>query len=80
MRRNRWRAGTTPQVSAQFSPVSEFPGVEKSAIYRIWPDNTVETLWSSKDENVYDLAASRGQFVFSTDSQGGSTGLRWTAR
>ena len=30
-------------------------GVEKSAIYRINPDNTVDTLWSSKEENVYDI-------------------------
>jgi outer membrane protein assembly factor BamB len=62
--------GTTPQVSAQFSPVSDFPGVEKSALYRIGTDNTVETLWSSKDENVYDLVSSLGQLVFSTDSRG----------
>jgi sugar lactone lactonase YvrE len=62
--------GATPQVSAQFSAVSDFPGVEKSALFRISPDNTVETLWSSKDENVYDLATSRGQLVFSTDSHG----------
>jgi outer membrane protein assembly factor BamB len=59
-----------PQVTSQFAPVSEFAGVEKSALYRISPDNTVETLWSSKDENVYDLAVSGGQLVFSTDAQG----------
>lgn len=58
------------QVTAQFAPLSEFAGVEKSAIYRISPDNTVETLWSSKDENVYDLATSGGQLIFSTDAQG----------
>ena len=28
-----------------------------NALYRINPDNTVETLWSSKEENVYDLLA-----------------------
>ena len=26
-------------------------------VYRINPDNTVETLWSSKEENVYDMLA-----------------------
>lgn len=63
-------AGGT-QVSAQFTPVSEFPGVEKSALYKILPDNTVETIWSSKDENVYDLAtAGGGQILFSTDARG----------
>jgi len=44
--------------------------VEKSAIYRINPDNTVETLWSSKEENVYDAVASSGQLMFSTDVEG----------
>jgi sugar lactone lactonase YvrE len=60
----------TPQVTAQFSPVSDFPGVEKSAVYKILPDNTVETVWSSKDENVYDLAQSGDQIMLSTDALG----------
>lgn len=48
----------------------EIPGVEKTAIYRIQPDNTVETLWSSKDENIFDLALQSGAVYFSTDGQG----------
>ncbi|HSW49362.1 MAG TPA: hypothetical protein VLH09_04265, partial [Bryobacteraceae bacterium] len=60
----------TPQVAAQFAPISDFPGVEKSALYKILPDNTVETLWSSKDENVYDLVQSGDQIIFSTDALG----------
>jgi sugar lactone lactonase YvrE len=59
-----------PQVTAQFAPVSEFAGVEKSAVYRISPDNTVETVWSTKDENVYDLVVSGDQLYFSTDAMG----------
>jgi len=59
-----------PQVTAQFTPVSDFPGVEKSALYKISTDNTVETLWSSKEENVYDLLQSGDQIVFSTDALG----------
>ena len=43
------------QVTAQISPALDVSGVEKSAIYRIHPDNTVETLWSSKEENAYDI-------------------------
>jgi len=50
-------------------------GVEKSAVYRINPDNTVETLWSSKEENVYDLLALEKQILFSTDSNGRIYGL-----
>jgi hypothetical protein len=50
-------------------------GVEKSAVYRINPDNTVETLWSSKEENVYDLLALEKQILFSTDENGRIYGL-----
>ena len=45
--------------------------IEKSAIYRINADNTVDTLWSSKEENVYDISpAADGQLYFGTDSNG----------
>ena len=49
--------------------------VEKSAVYRINADDTVETLWSSKEENVYDLVARGGQILFSTDTRGRIYGL-----
>jgi hypothetical protein len=64
-----------PQVSTQFTPAQDLAGVERSAIYRINPDNTVETLWSSKEENVYDLLALPNQLLFSTDSSGRIYGL-----
>jgi hypothetical protein len=66
---------STPQVSTQFTPVVDVSGVEKSAVYRINPDNTVETLWSSKEENVYDLLALEKQILFSTDQDGRIYGL-----
>ena len=59
-----------PQVTTQFTPVTDVTGLDKSAVYRINPDNTVETLWSSKEENVYDLLALDRQLVFSTDENG----------
>ena len=37
---------------------------------QINPDNTVETLWSSKEENVYDLLPWKGQLLFATDANG----------
>jgi len=49
--------------------------VDKSALYRINPDNTVETLWSSKDENIYDVLALEKQILFSTDQEGRVYGL-----
>jgi hypothetical protein len=55
----------------------DIPGIERSAVYRINPDNTVETLWSSKEENVYDLVNDGGTLTFSTD--GGGRLYRMTA-
>lgn len=66
---------STPQVSTQFTPVVDVSGVEKSALYRINPDNTVETLWSSREENVYDVLALERQILFSTDDNGRIYGL-----
>ena len=65
----------SPQVTTQFTPAQDVPGVERSAVYKINPDNTVETLWSSKEENVYDLLALSNQLLFSTDSNGRIYGL-----
>jgi hypothetical protein len=64
-----------PQVTSSFSAVTDTSNVEKSAVYRINPDNTVETLWSSKEENVYDLLALEKQILFSTDENGRIYGL-----
>src|SRR6185437_14290529 len=37
----------------------------------IHPDNTVDTLWTSKDENLYDIAAAKnGSLFLATDAQG----------
>ena len=68
-------SSATPAVSTQFNPVVDVSGVDKSAVYRINPDNTVETLWSSKDENVYDILALERQVLFSTDENGRIYGL-----
>jgi sugar lactone lactonase YvrE len=58
------------QVTAQFTPMMDFSGVEKSAVYRIHPDNTVETLWTSKEENVYDILINGDHLLLATDAQG----------
>ncbi len=66
-------AATTPQVTAPATTTAttDTGNVEKSAIYRINPDNTVDTLWSSKEENVYDvLPAANGRLYFGTDANG----------
>ncbi len=51
-------------------PLVDILGIERSAVYRINPDNTVESLWSSKEENVYDLVWRPNELILSTDGQG----------
>jgi outer membrane protein assembly factor BamB len=63
-------------AAAQATPAYDLSGlIEKSAIYKIHPDHTVETLWSSKDENIYDIALEHDRLLFSTDLQGRIYGL-----
>jgi hypothetical protein len=56
--------------TAAVAQAYEVSGVEKSAIYKINPDQTVETVLSSKDENIFDLAATGDVLLFSTDGEG----------
>jgi sugar lactone lactonase YvrE len=59
-----------PAAAPAAVPLLDVSGVEKSALYLIHPDNLVETLWSSKEENIYGLAQSGAAVLFSTDTQG----------
>ena len=60
-----------PTVSATPAlPMIEIPGIEKSAIFKIHPDNTVEKMWSSTEENAYGLLAGDARILLSTDQRG----------
>ena len=61
-------AASAPPVVA--TAAIDVAGVERSAIYKIQSDNTVETIWTSKEENVYDVALAGTSILFVTDSQG----------
>jgi sugar lactone lactonase YvrE len=67
-------AAKPPAATGAETPPTPAPvdvaGVEKAALYRIAPDNMVETVWSSKEENVFDLVLKDGDPVFSTDQRG----------
>ncbi len=63
-------AAASTALAASTAQSIEVAGVEKSAIYKIAPDNTVETLWSSKEENIFDLISRQGDVLFSTDGGG----------
>jgi hypothetical protein len=57
------------QAQLPAAPV-EVSGVEKSALYRVGKDLNVETLWSSKEENLLGLAVQDGLPYISTDLRG----------
>jgi hypothetical protein len=63
-----------PAAPAAEQPPPALPvdlsGVEKAAIYRVWPDGMVETIWSSKEENVFDVVVRENDLLFSTDQRG----------
>ena len=63
-------AGAQSLVMAVSPGTVDYAGVDKSALYVIHPDNTVETLWSSKEENIYDVAMFNSSLLFVTDVQG----------
>lgn len=63
-------SAVSSSAAASNTAVVEVSGVEKSAIYRIHPDRTVETLRSSKDDNVFDLLLDGASLLFSTDDNG----------
>jgi hypothetical protein len=58
-----------PAVPTAAAP-AEMMGVEKSALYKIYPDNTVETIWNSKEENLYDILLNGDQMFLATDGPG----------
>jgi len=60
----------SPPAAAMPAPVASFPGAQRSALFRINPDNTVETLWTSTEENVYALLPQPDGVLFSTDDHG----------
>jgi len=60
-------AASTPLISY---PMVDIPGVEKSALFRIRADNSLEKVWSSTEENAYGLLASERRLVLSTDKKG----------
>ena len=77
------RSSATPAATVQpattpAATVVDVSGVDKSAIYKIDRDHTIETLRVSKEDNVYDIALdSKGDLLFSTDVRGRI--YRWKA-
>ncbi len=67
------RTGTSTASTNAVTPptaITEVSGVEKSAMYRIRRDGNVETIRSSKEDNVYALLLDGNSLLFSTDDHG----------
>ena len=60
-------SGVATSSGTTTASVVEVSGAEKSAIYKIKPDHSVETVRSSKEENIYDLLIDGDAIWFSTD-------------
>jgi hypothetical protein len=67
---NKTATSTSSAPTTSNTAVVEVSGVEKSAIYRIATNHAVETLRSSKEDNVFDLIIENGAILFSTDDHG----------
>ncbi len=64
-------AAPAPTAAPAATAIVEYAGVEKAAVYKIHADNTVETLFSSKEENIYDIALGpNGTLLIGADNQG----------
>ena len=61
---------TSATSATSNTAVTEVSGVEKSAIYRIAANHAMETLRTSKEDNVFDLIVVNGAVLFSTDDHG----------
>lgn len=71
---------TAPVVVAATTPASTDTSTDKTALYKISPDNSVETLWTSKEENIYDVALEGSAVIFITDAHGKLYQLEGTNR
>jgi hypothetical protein len=61
------QSGVATAIGTTTASVVEVGGAEKSAIYKIKLDHTVETIRSSKDDNIYDLLLDGDAIWFCTD-------------
>lgn len=59
-----------PAATPIVSSMLDVPGLDRSAIYRLNTDLTVDSLFVTKEESLFDLAEWNGKIYFSSDRQG----------
>ncbi|WP_031496638.1 hypothetical protein [Bryobacter aggregatus] len=62
--------GTTTTATPAITSTLDVPGLDRSAIFRLNPDLTVDSLFVTKEESIYDIALSGGKLYFSSDNHG----------
>lgn len=61
---------TQPAATPIVTSSLDVPGLDRSAIFRLNSDLTVDTLFVTKEESIYDLAEYGGKLHFSSDNHG----------
>lgn len=59
-----------PAATTQASPAMEIPGLDRSAIYRLNRDATVDQIFVTKEEAIFDLAIRDSKLYFTSDHHG----------
>ncbi len=60
----------TPAATPATTTSLDVPGLDRSAIYRLNKDLTVDSLYVTKEESIYDLAELNSSLYFSSDNHG----------
>ena len=60
----------TPAATTAVTSAFDVPGLDRSAIYRLNTDLTVDSLFVTKEESLYDIATFNDKIYFSSDRQG----------
>ncbi len=59
-----------PAAATQATPAMEIPGLDRSAIYRLNRDATVDQVFVTKEEAIFDLAIRDSKLYFTSDHHG----------
>lgn len=63
-------AATQTPAAAAASPTMDIPGLDRSAIYRLNRDATVDQIFVTKEEAIFDLALRDSKLFFTSDNHG----------
>lgn len=61
---------TAPAATTTAAPSLEIPGLDRSAIYRLNSDATVDAIYITKEESIFDLSLRESQLYFTSDNHG----------